>query len=266
MGGGGRDRSEALNHGIVVDQVGYRYLSRDGQVAALDSVTLSIGPTDFVCCVGPSGCGKTTLLHLIAGFMRPTSGSITMDSRVVDGPDARRAVVFQQPTLYPWMTVADNVGFGPMVRGVPRRERASLIEQYLSLVGLSSAAKMYPYQLSGGMQQRVAIARVLANDPEFLLMDEPFGALDALTREHMQEELLRIWKQQQKGVFFITHSAEEAVYLGTRVIVMSRGPGRILFEKDVAFSSIQGRESRAIRSSPDFIAAREEVMSLIYEL
>jgi taurine transport system ATP-binding protein len=225
---------------------------------------LRIDPGEFICCVGPSGCGKTTLLHLIAGFHLPTAGSITLDGVPIPGPGPDRGVVFQQPNLYPWMTVAANVAFGPKVRGLARDEQERRTSQYLQLVGLDGFARRAPYELSGGMQQRVAIARVLANDPAFLLMDEPFGALDALARERLQEELLKIWRATQAAVFFITHSAEEAVYLATRVIVMSPRPGRILLDRKVEFSQRVNAKPREVRSDPEFIAVREEIVERIY--
>ena len=222
-----------------------------------------VEPGEFICCVGPSGCGKTTLLHLIAGFHLPTSGSLTFGDAPILGPGPDRGVVFQQPNLYPWMTVAANVAFGPKVRRLGRDEQERRTSRYLDLVGLESFARRAPYELSGGMQQRVAIARVLANDPAFLLMDDPFGALDALTRERLQEELLKIWRATRAAVFFITHSAEEAVYLATRVIVMSARPGRIILDRKVGFSQRVGAKPREVRSDPEFIAAREEIVEQI---
>ena len=243
------------------------YLGADGPVTALDRVSLSLDEGDFVCVVGPSGCGKTTLLRIIAGFVSPTSGSARLDGSPIRDPDHQRGVVFQQPALYPWLTVLDNVAFGPRMRGVDRARRSELAERYLRMVKLWDARAKPPYELSGGMQQRVAIARVLANDPKILLMDEPFGALDALTREHLQEELLKIWKATGKTVFFITHAVEEACYLATRVVVMSPRPGRILAAIDAPFSRRAGPgDSRAVKSSPEFVALRERVLEYIWTL
>jgi ABC-type taurine transport system ATPase subunit len=250
---------------VEVESVTLEYASRDGPVTALQDVTLAIAEGDFVCVVGPSGCGKTSLLRIIAGFMAPTRGRAALDGRPIAGPDHQRGVVFQQPTLYPWLTVEENVVFGPRMRGVPAADRRALAERYLRLVGLWEFRGKAPWELSGGMQQRVAIARVLVNDPRILLMDEPFGALDALTREHLQEELLKLWKATGKTVFFITHSVEEACYLGTRVVVMSPRPGRILSAVEAPFSRLASDGgSRAVKSSLEFVALREDVLSHIW--
>ncbi len=250
---------------VEVDRVTLEYASRDGTVTALDDVTLAIAEGDFVCVVGPSGCGKTSLLRILAGFVAPTRGRVALDGRPITGPDHQRGVVFQQPTLYPWLSVEDNITFGPRMRGVPAAERRALAERYLRLVGLWEFRRKAPWELSGGMQQRVAIARVLVNDPRILLMDEPFGALDALTREHMQEELGKLWRATGKTVFFITHSVEEACYLGTRVVVMSPRPGRVLCTVEAPFSrAASNGGSRAVKSSPEFVALREEVLGHIW--
>ncbi len=239
--------------------------SRDGVIRALDGVSLSIREGEFLCVVGPSGCGKTTLLRMIAGFVAPTSGEARLDGAAIGDPDHQRGVIFQQPALYPWLTVRQNVEFGPKMRHLAPPRQRDLAERYLRMVRLWSFRDRAPYELSGGMQQRVAIARVLANDPRILLMDEPFGALDALTREHLQEELLKIWRQTRKTVFFITHSVEEAVYLATTIVVMSPRPGRILATMDAAFSrEVPPRPSRVVKSSPEFVALRERVLALIW--
>ena len=243
------------------------YGSGASAVRALDRVNLSFGPGDFVCIVGPSGCGKTTMLQTLAGFIRPSGGEVTLGGRPVNGPGPDRGVVFQQPALFPWMTVAENAGFGPRVRGAASAARAVIVEKYLRAVGLWEFRGRYPYELSGGMQQRLAIVRALANDPELLLMDEPFGALDALTRERMQEELHAVWRRSGMTVVFITHSVEEAVYLGTDVVVMSPRPGRIVEHLKVDFCrQPEGRDIRAIKSSSEFVAAREQVLSLIWRM
>jgi ABC-type taurine transport system ATPase subunit len=232
----------------------------------LEGANLAFGAGDFVCIVGPSGCGKTTLLQTLAGFLAPSAGRVLFDGAPVTGPHPDRGVVFQQPNLFPWMTVAGNAGFGPMVNHRPKAERAEIVERYLRLTGLWGFRDRYPYQLSGGMQQRLAIVRALANAPRLLLMDEPFGALDALTREKMQEELHAVWRRDGMSVLFITHSVEEAVYLGTDVVVMSPRPGRIVEHLHMPFARQAGaRDSRAIKSSPDFVAMRERLLGLIWQ-
>jgi len=241
------------------------YDSRDGPVHALTEINLAVQQGDFVCVVGPSGCGKTTLLQIIAGFLVPTHGEALIDGRPITGPDADRGVVFQQPALYPWLSVAENVGFGLKVRGVDGERRTERVGRFLRMVGLERFQKNPPYELSGGMQQRAAIARVLVNEPRIMLMDEPFGALDALTREHMQEELLKIWRATRTTVLFITHSVEEAVYLGTRVLVMSPRPGRIVADVEVGFSRQPGADSRTVKARPAFIETREEILSYIWQ-
>jgi taurine transport system ATP-binding protein len=242
------------------------YPSKDGPVHALESIDLAFGAGDFVCIVGPSGCGKTTLMQTLAGFLKPTSGSVMLNGMPITGPGPDRGVVFQQPALFPWMTVMHNAEFGPMVRGKGTGERREAVEHYLRLVGLWDFRNRYPYQLSGGMQQRLAIVRALVNDPKVLLMDEPFGALDALTREKMQEELHAVWRRTNMTVVFITHSVEEAVYLGTEVVVMSPRPGRILERLTVGFSrETADRDNiRAIKASPEFVATREQILGLIW--
>ncbi len=252
---------------LEIEDLSMEYFSSDGPVTALERVNLTIGEGDFVCVVGPSGCGKTTLLRIIAGFIAPTSGGVRLDRAPIVAPDHQRGVVFQHPALYPWLTVRQNVEFGPKMRGIPAARRHELTELYLRMVKLWDFRGKPPFELSGGMQQRVAIARVLANDPRILLMDEPFGALDALTREHLQEELLKIWKTTGKTVFFITHSVEEACYLATTIVVMSPRPGRILAGIDAPFSRrANNSDSRAVKSSPEFVALREQVLKYIWEV
>ncbi|HSU06308.1 MAG TPA: ABC transporter ATP-binding protein [Acetobacteraceae bacterium] len=243
------------------------YGTGDAAVRALERVNLAFGRGDFVCIVGPSGCGKTTMLQTLAGFIHPGSGTVSLNGRPIAGPGPDRGVVFQQPALFPWMTVAENAGFGPRMRGANARTRAAAVESYLRTVGLWEFRNRYPYELSGGMQQRLAIVRALANDPELLLMDEPFGALDALTRERMQEELHSVWRRTGMTVVFITHSVEEAVYLGTDVVVMSPRPGRIVEHLKMGFCrQPEGRDIRAIKSSAEFVAARERVLGLIWRM
>jgi NitT/TauT family transport system ATP-binding protein len=219
---------------IVFDQV-RREFGRGGEtVLAVDDVSLEIAEREFVAIVGPSGCGKTTLLRMAAGLDFPTAGAVRVGGREVDGPGPDRAVVFQQFALFPWKTVRENIGFGLKCRGVGSAERASAVARYVEVMGLQGHEDAYPHQLSGGMQQRVAIARSYVLDPDVLLMDEPFGALDAQTRIDMQEELIRLARVNPRTVLFITHSVEEAVFLADRVVVMTRRPGRIREIVDVA--------------------------------
>jgi NitT/TauT family transport system ATP-binding protein len=200
----------------------------DGRDApALAPVDLEIAEREFICLLGPSGCGKSTLLNIVAGFLPPTAGRVLVDGQPVTGPGADRGVVFQEYVLFPWLTVLGNVEFGLVLKGLPAGERRDTARRYLELVGLGGHAEKYPAQLSGGMKQRVAIARALANSPTIILMDEPFGALDAQTREVLQEELSRIQRVEHKTIVFVTHSIREAVYLADRVVVMTKAPGRI---------------------------------------
>jgi ABC-type nitrate/sulfonate/bicarbonate transport system ATPase subunit len=200
---------------------------------ALQATNLEVAENDFITVLGPSGCGKSTLLRIVAGLDRQTAGEVLLDGRRIDGPGADRGMVFQSYTLFPWLTVLDNVCFGLVERGLPREQQLDIAHGFLAKVGLKGFDKHYPKQLSGGMQQRTAIARALANDPRMLLMDEPFGALDHQTRELMQELLLGIWEEQRKTVLFVTHDIDEAVFMGSRVIVMSARPGRIKLDRAV---------------------------------
>jgi taurine transport system ATP-binding protein len=248
---------------LTLERVGLSYDTQRGPLVALEQVTVSIAAGELVCVVGPSGCGKSTLLRLVAGLIEPTTGTVRLDGHQIHGPGADRGIVFQQPALYPWLTVQENVGFGLRLRGVPRAERALTVARMLDLVGLAGFGDRSPWELSGGMQQRAAIARVLVNEPRIILMDEPFGALDALTREHMQEELLGIWRATGTTIVLITHHVEEAVYLGTRTLVMSPRPGRILADIPTSFSR-DPRDSRIVKSQPEFVAVRESVLAHIW--
>jgi len=222
-------------------------------VQALRAVNLSIEKGEFVCLIGASGCGKSTLLRIIAGFEQPTSGQVSLYENRITGPGSDRGMVFQDYALFPWMTVRENIGFGPRQKGLAKKYVNEITDEYLNMVGLQKFADRFPMQLSGGMKQRVAIARVLANECEVLLMDEPFGALDALTRESLQQELLDIWERTKVTVIFVTHSVEEAVLLSDRVVVMTAGPGRI--EADVPIDLVRPREVSAI----DFNQVRRDI-------
>jgi len=231
-------------------------------VQALEPVTLDIAEGAFTCLLGPSGCGKSTLLNILAGFERPTGGAVFMDGQPVQGPDPRRGVVFQQGALFTWMNVRDNVAFGPLATGKSQAEAGRIADRFLEMVGLAGFARRYPYELSGGMQQRVGIARALANDPEILLMDEPFAALDAQTRELLQEEIKRIWHETRKTVLWITHSIDEALFLATDIAVMSARPGRIkaTFRPEFARSS-----DPSVVTSPEFARMKAQIFGLLRE-
>jgi NitT/TauT family transport system ATP-binding protein len=208
---------------------------------ALGGIDLDVAEREFLCLLGPSGCGKSTLLNIVAGFLAPTTGRVLVDGMPVTGPGADRGVVFQEYVLFPWLTVAGNVEFGLTLQGVAAEERQRVVARYLDLVGLRAHATKYPVQLSGGMKQRVAIARALANNPSIILMDEPFGALDAQTREVLQDELSRIQRVEHKTVIFVTHSIREAVYLADRVVVMTSAPGRLKQVFDVKLPEVRDR-------------------------
>ena len=220
-----KQTGKSYDYEIEISGVTQEFEKKDGKFLALDTVNLNVEQNEFICVVGPSGCGKTTLLNIIAGLCKPTTGTVKVRGELVTGPGKGKGVVFQQYALYPWLTVEKNVEFG--MKGVPKAERAEIAKKYIDLVGLSKFAKAYPKELSGGMKQRVAIARAYATAPEVLLMDEPFGALDAQTRAQLQENLLKTWEQERKTCFFITHDVEEAVLLATKIIIMSAGPGHI---------------------------------------
>jgi ABC-type nitrate/sulfonate/bicarbonate transport system ATPase subunit len=237
---------------VVIRGVSKRFIVDEGEVEALGRIDLGIPRGQFLCLIGASGCGKSTMLRIIAGFEEPTTGEVLVGDKPISGPGSDRGMVFQDYALFPWMTVRQNIGFGPRQR-LPRREVDAIANAFVQLVGLERAASRYPSQLSGGMKQRVAIARVMANDANILLMDEPFGALDALTREQLQGELLQIWARTRVTIIFVTHSVEEAALLADRVVVMSAGPGRI--ESDIEIDLPRPRDV----SSPEFNAVRRDL-------
>ncbi|WP_436499976.1 ABC transporter ATP-binding protein [Actinokineospora sp. HUAS TT18] len=244
-----------------------RFPVKDGrsrtEFTAVEDIDLDIARGEFVVLVGPSGCGKSTLLDLLGGLTTPTEGRILLDGEPVTGPGLDRGIVFQQYALLPWRTALGNVEFGLEATGVPRRERAARAQEFLDLVGLTGFEQRHPHELSGGMRQRVAIARSLAYDPTVLLMDEPFAALDAQTRESLQDELLRIWERTGKTIVFITHAIDEAVYLGQRVAVLTSRPGRI---KEIVPIDLGERTKQSdLRSDPEFARYRHEIWELLHD-
>jgi NitT/TauT family transport system ATP-binding protein len=245
---------------LEVDRVSKRFPADAGEgTEALREISLSVNEGEFVCLLGPSGCGKTTLLRIIAGLETPSEGEVRVDGVPVTGPTPRLGMIFQDYSLYPWRRVLDNIGFGLELAGVEKGEREARAREYLNLVGLDGFADAYPYELSGGMRQRVAVARALATDPAVVLMDEPFGALDAQTRNAMQRELLEIWTKTRKTVLFVTHSVDEAVFLADRIVVLSARPGRI---REI----VEVREPRPRDRTCDGCAAiRRHVLGLIDE-
>ncbi len=242
---------------LDVRGVSKRFAFNGESVTALTDANLRIEKGEFVCLIGPSGCGKSTLLRMVAGFESVSDGELLMWTKPVTGPGPDRGMVFQDYGLFPWLTVRKNIGFGPVARGRPAKEVRATEERFVEMVGLTRFADAFPHQLSGGMKQRVAIARVLANDAEVVLMDEPFGALDAMTRERLQAELLEIWAKQKLTVLFVTHAIEEAIVLADRVVVMSPGPGRIVADERIDLP--RPRDP----TSPEFNAMRRHLGGLL---
>jgi NitT/TauT family transport system ATP-binding protein len=238
--------------------VGKVYELNDQRIEALRDANLVVEKGEFVCLIGASGCGKSTLLRIVAGFEPPSAGEALMWDKAIAGPAPDRGMVFQDYGLFPWLSVRQNIGFGPASRGLPKAELRVLVDRFVDMVGLTRFADAYPHQLSGGMKQRVAIARVLANDAEMVLMDEPFGALDAMTRERLQDELLDIWQRTKLTVLFVTHSIEEAIFLADRVVVMEPGPGRIASEHRIELP-----RPRDV-SSPEFNAVRRDLSARLH--
>ncbi|SDG26611.1 MULTISPECIES: ABC transporter ATP-binding protein [unclassified Duganella] len=244
---------------ILVSQVNKVFQTAEREVVALKDINLEIPQGQFVCLLGPSGCGKSTLLNAVAGFAPPSSGSITADGKLVTAPGPERGMVFQEYALFPWMTVAENVAFGLQIKGQPKAQIAATVEQLLTMLSLQDFRNRYPKDLSGGMRQRVAIARVLALDSPIMLMDEPFGALDALTRRNLQDELLRIWAELKKTIIFVTHSIEEAIYLADRIVVMTYRPGTV--KRDILVDLPRLRDPAAA----EFNALKRELGQLVME-
>jgi len=253
---------DAVRIGIVDLRLEYVNEDRGERHVAVDALTLDVRSHEFLCVVGPSGCGKSTLLAAIAGFIKPRAGSLTLDGRPITGPGADRGVVFQEYALLPWMKVIDNVALGLKFKGIAKTERHATAMRFLAMAGLADVAHKYPHELSGGMKQRVAVARTLANGPEVMLMDEPFAAVDAQSRLTLQEELVRLWMGNRVTVLFVTHSVDEAVFLADRVAVLTPGPGRLKAIVDVPIAREQ-RHWSTINANPEFIALREQVMALV---
>jgi taurine transport system ATP-binding protein len=254
--------------GLSIDKISMRFdLPDGGSVQALKDVSLDLKAGELMSVLGPSGCGKTTLLNIVAGFLAPTDGAMKLNDKQISGPDAERGMVFQQGALFEWMSVRENVGFGPSMKGMAKAEKKQTVDHLLDVVGLQDFKEKAVYELSGGMQQRVALARCLANDPDVILMDEPLGALDALTREKMQGLVLKLWKETGKTIILITHSVEEALLLGERLIVMAPRPGRIHKEYRLPFAEMGvDADLREVKKHPDFAVKREEILEMIWDM
>lgn len=247
---------------VKIENVKKIYNGRNGEMVALNGVSLDIADNEFVCVIGPSGCGKSTLLNIIAGLDTATSGDIYVDGKVVEGPGPERGVVFQQYALFPWLTVRKNVEFGLKLKGIKKEEADKITNKYLKMVDLEDFADSYPKELSGGMKQRVAIARAYAMNPEVLLMDEPFGALDAQTRTQLQSELLKAWENERKTCFFITHDVDEAIILAQRVVIMSARPGRV---KEIVNIDIPYPRTQETKMTKEFLELKNYIWSRVYQ-
>lgn len=253
---------------LLIDNISMRFdLPGGGHVQALQDVKLELKSGELMSVLGPSGCGKTTLLNIVAGFLAPTEGQIVLNGHKVTGPDAERGMVFQQGALFEWMSVRDNVAFGPKMKGQSKSDYTPNVDHLLEVVGLQDFKEKAIYELSGGMQQRVALARCLANNPDVILMDEPLGALDALTREKMQGLVLKLWKETGKTIILITHSVEEALLLGERLLVMAPRPGRVHKEYRLPFADLGvGADLREVKKHPDYAGTREEILEMIWNM
>ncbi|PIB25967.1 taurine ABC transporter ATP-binding protein [Amylibacter kogurei] len=254
--------------GLVIDDVSMTFeLPNGGNVEALKNINLKIKEGELMSVLGPSGCGKTTFLNILAGFLAPTAGVMTLNGHTITGPHPERGMVFQHGALFEWMNVSKNIGFGPKMKGTPQVEIDAKVDELLNIVGLQDFGEKMIYEMSGGMQQRVALARCLANDPDVILMDEPLGALDALTREKMQSLVLDIWKKTGKTIILITHSVEEALLLGERLLVMAPRPGRVHKEYQLPFAELGvGADLREVKRHPDFGPTRDEILNMIWDM
>lgn len=253
---------------LSLEDLSMRFDLPNGEaVQALLNVSLTLNKGELLSVLGPSGCGKTTLLNIVAGFLAPTEGKLMLNGHDIVGPDAERGMVFQKGALFEWMTVRENVGFGLLMKGTPTGEKIKIVDHLLDVVGLQDFKEKAVYELSGGMQQRVALARCLANDPDVILMDEPLGALDALTREKMQSLVLKLWKETGKTIILITHSVEEALLLGERLLVMAPRPGRIHKEYHLPFAELGvNTDLREVKKHPEFEPRREEILNMIWDM
>lgn len=248
----------------ALKDINFSYPGKKDGITVLQGINLDIKEGEFICILGPSGCGKSTLLNIIAGFLQPTTGIVMMDNEPINGPSWHRGVIFQSPALYPWLSIRDNVAFGLKMRKFSKSEIKELTSRYIELVGLKGFEKHKPYELSGGMKQRACLARVLVNKPRMLLMDEPFGSLDALTRQNMQTLIREIWIKTENTVFLITHDVDEALALATRIIVMSNRPGRFLKEFHTNFTYvISGKGTENPRYKPEYMSIREKILKII---
>ena len=254
--------------GLHIEDISMRFELPNGDaVQALQGINLNIKEGELLSVLGPSGCGKTTLLNIVAGFLAPTNGSISLNNKQVSGPGPERGMVFQKGALFEWMSVRKNVAFGPSMKGMPQRETNEIVDHLLDVVGLQDFKDKAIYELSGGMQQRVALARCLANEPDVILMDEPLGALDALTREKMQGLVLKLWKETGKTIILITHSVEEALLLGERLLVMAPRPGRVHKEYNLPFAEMGvDADLREVKKHEKFGQVRDEILGMIWDM
>jgi len=258
------DHTPAVTQATVeLRNVGKTFIDRKRgrETVALANVSMTIGKSEFACILGPSGCGKSTILNLVAAFEQPNSGAVLVDGRPIAAPDRSRGMVFQQPLLFPWLNVIDNITFGPRMAGAPADQYAAQAARYVQLMGLSGFEKHYPYELSGGMQQRVALARAWISEPELFLMDEPFGALDAQTRLMMQELLLRVWERSRTTVMFVTHDIDEALFLADRIFIMTARPGRI--KENLVVDFVRPRNYETIIFEQQYITLKQRILQAI---
>ena len=258
-----KDIPAAAQATVELRNVGKTFIDRKRgrETVALSDVSMTIDKSEFACILGPSGCGKSTILNLVAGFEQPNAGAVLIDGHPITAPDRSRGMVFQQPLLFPWLNIVDNITFGPRMAGAPAEQYAAQAARYVQLMGLTGFEKHYPYELSGGMQQRVALARAWISEPELFLMDEPFGALDAQTRLMMQELLLRVWERSRTTVLFVTHDIDEALFLADRIFIMTARPGRI--KENLAVDFKRPRNYETIIFEQQYITLKQRILQVI---